>query len=204
MGGVAGVVLTPLMEAWAAKVQQEFQRRGQEVAGGAADASHLDEDEVVERILTSHHLQPLVMRVLDAAARTDSTPKLRALGAVLGEAVTIRPRQVDEDLFIVAALDDLEPAHLRVLEALEGSAIALVPTAVGWTSTTLVPALPDLTAIGLHAALGGLVRHGLVDTQYIGDTMGEIGYEITEFGHAMLEVMRISPECPPGEDSLRD
>lgn len=182
-----GPVLTPVMEAWVKNAQEEWQRRGNELATGAADASHLDEVKVVERILTSNDLQPLVMRVLDAAARTNSTRKLRALGAVLGEAVSSRPRRVDEDLFIVAALDDLEPAHLRVLEALEGQADP-ADSDVGWMSDDLAHAVADLSPVGRHAALGGLMRHGLVDTV---SGYGEMTYRITEFGHAMLEVMRL-------------
>jgi hypothetical protein len=188
VGGAIGTLTTPTLEAWVARCIEEFRQSGQQLAIGASDAAHLSEDEVVQRILEDASLQPLVMRVVDAAARTRSVGKLRALGAVLGEAVSNRPRRVDEDLLIVAALNDLEPAHLRVLVALEGSADPTHPER-GWTFGAVEEAVPDLTAAGRQAALGGVISHGLVITTSL---YSATGYELTEFGRAMLAVMRLS------------
>jgi hypothetical protein len=176
------------MEAWAEKIMQECQRRGHEITDSASVSSGLEPDEVVQRLLTTDELQPLVMRVLDAAARTDSTRKLRMLGTILGEAISNRPRPLDEDLLIVAALDDLEPAHLRVLEVLERPVDDPQNPDARWWAGNLENAVPDLTVVGRQAGIGGLLHHGLaVQTSLY----GAIGYEITEFGRAMLEVIRL-------------
>ena len=176
--------MTPAMEGWAERIRQEFQRRGQVITDGAAVASQLEPDEVVERLLTTDGLDPLVMRVLDAAAHTDSTRKLRMLGTILGRAISNKAPPLNEDLLIVATLDDLEPAHLNVLEVLEDG---------GLSAANLENAVLDLTAVGRQAAIGGLLRHGLaVQTSLY----GALGYEITEFGRAMLEVMRLPLPAP--------
>jgi hypothetical protein len=177
------------MEAYAERMWQECQRRGQVMTDSAAVASQLEPDEVIERLLTTDGLDSLVMRVLDAAARTDSMRKLRMLGAILGQAISTPSRPLDEDLLIVAALDDLEPAHLKVLEALDEHG-GLSPE--GHPKNAVPPsldnALPDLTVVGRQAGIGGLLRHGLaVQTSPYGGS----GYTITEFGSAMLEVMRL-------------
>jgi hypothetical protein len=175
-----GTVMTPAMEGWAERIRQEFQRRGQVITDSAALSSQLEPDEVIERLLTTDGLDPLVMRVLEAAGHTDSTRKLRILGTILGQAISNRAPRTDEHLLIVATLDDLEPAHLRVLEVLEHG---------GLSPANLENAVPDLTVVGRHAGIGGLLRHGLaVLTSPYGVAPG---YEITEFGRAMLEVIRL-------------
>jgi hypothetical protein len=50
---------------------------------------------------------------------------------VLGEAVSARPRRVDEQQLIVAALRDLEPPHVRVMEILEDQPIQLIRMLAG-------------------------------------------------------------------------
>ena len=63
-GAAVGVVLTPAMERWAAKCIDELRGRGQILADAASLTSGLSEDEVVERLLDSEELQPMVARVL--------------------------------------------------------------------------------------------------------------------------------------------
>jgi hypothetical protein len=146
-----GTVMTPYMEAYAERMMQEFQRRGQVITDSAAVASQLKPDEVIERLLTTDGLDPLVMRVLDAARHTDSTRKLRMLGTILGRAISNKAPPLNEDLLIVATLDDLEPAHLNVLEILEHG---------GLSAANLENAVLDLTVVGRQAAIGGLLSHG--------------------------------------------
>jgi hypothetical protein len=71
------------MERLVAKSVDEFRRRGDVLAEAASASSGLRQDEVVERLLQSVEIQPLVARVLDAAACTNSTDTLRLLGVVL-------------------------------------------------------------------------------------------------------------------------
>lgn len=182
---------TPIMEAWAGRSLRELQRRGEDVAAGASKSSHLDESEVVNRLLQDGDLQPLVRRVLDAAVRTSSVDKLRILGAVLGEAVAERPRSLDEDLLIVGALDAIEAPHLRILEAMRDPANASDHDNFAWTPDELAAIVSDLSHAGCQAALGGLQRHGLI--QLAADTYG-VAFAVTDFGRVLLDAMRLMHE----------
>jgi hypothetical protein len=119
VGAIVGAAVTPALEKWASLCIAEFKRRGVVVVGAAAVGSGLSEDEVLDAVLSDPDLQPLLSRILEAIAHTDSKEKLLLLGTVLGEAINNRPNRLDEDFLIVAALDDLEPVHLRVMELLE-------------------------------------------------------------------------------------
>jgi hypothetical protein len=185
-GAVVGAALTPPMERLVKKSLAEFTRRGEVMAEAAAAASGLSEDEVTEVLVDDVELQPLLINIMDAAARTNNTQTLRAFGALLGEAVSTRPRRLDEQQLIVSALRDLGDPHVRVLEILEKLPVPESPT-MGWTADLVVAAATDLTAGGAEAALSGLVRHGLVRSTSL---WAAIGFELTSFGRAMLSVMR--------------
>lgn len=117
-GTFIGTLITPLIEDWVALCIQEFAPRGQTIVDAAVVTSNLDEEQVIEAITTSPELQPVVQRIIDAAARTNHEQTLRLLGAILGDSIGNRPR-IDEDLLFVEGIAGLGPAHLRVLEALE-------------------------------------------------------------------------------------
>jgi hypothetical protein len=188
-GAAIGVIAQPAMEWVVAKCVPEFRRRGEVVADAASSVSRLGQEEVVERLLESVELQPLVARVLDAASRTSSTETLRLLGLVLGEAVGDRPRTIDEDLMLIDGVRDLEPGHLRLLEVLEQPADRSNST-VPWGTEHIADVLADsLTPVGLQAALGGLLGRGLV--RPISGFDGG-GYAITDFGRAVLGALRRS------------
>ena len=118
-GAIAGVTATPALSRWMSLCLAEFKRRGEAVAEAAAVSAHRSEAEVLDCVVSDVGLQPLVSRVADAVAHTDSQEKLRLLGTVLGEAISNRPKRLDEDFLIVAALDDLQAVHLKVMEVLE-------------------------------------------------------------------------------------
>jgi hypothetical protein len=188
-GAVAGMALTPMSERWIARCIKEFRPRSQVLAEGATLTSGLGEEEIVERLVESPELQPLVARVLDAAARTNSTETLRLLGAILGASVSDRPRKIDEDLMFVDVITGLEPGHLRLLELLENDADQSNPD-VAWTVETITAADPDsLTAAGRHAAIGGLLARGLIRPM---STLNGGGYMISDFGRALLAAIRRS------------
>jgi hypothetical protein len=159
-GALIGAAVTPVMERWLDACADEFRRRRDVVVRGASAASGLAEDEVVERLLESVVSQPLVARVLDAAARTDSFEILRLLGGVLGESVRDRPRKIDADLMLVDGITGLTTGHLRVLEVMEGQANPDNPD-VAWGPNGVTAQLGgSLSAHGVHAAVGGLVGTG--------------------------------------------
>jgi hypothetical protein len=130
-----------------------------------------------------------VARVLDASFETSSTETLRLLGAVLGEAVSNRPRRIDEDLMLVDGIRGLEPGHIRLLEQLEQPANASNDS-VSWGVERIAEVMDDtLSPVGLQAAIGGLVGRGLIRRSSGLD--GE-GYLITEFGIGLLGALRRS------------
>ena len=187
-GAAIGVIAQPAMEWVVAKCVPEFRRRGDVVAGAASLASGLGQEEVVERLLESVKHQPLVARVLDAAARTNSTETLRLLGFVLGESVGNRPRTIDEDLMLIEGYPGSEPGHLRLLEVLEQPADPSNP-AVFWGREHIATDMGgSLSPVGLQAAIGGLLGRGLIQSM---SGFGG-GYEITDFGRAVLGALRRS------------
>lgn len=188
-GAAIGVIAQPAMEWVVAKCVPEFRRRGDIVADAASLASGLGQEEVVEHLLESVEHQPLVARVLDAAARTNSTETLRLLGFVLGESVGDRPRTIDEDLMLIEGIRDLEPGHLRLLEVLEQPADPSNP-AVFWGMEHIAAVVGDsLSPIGLQAAIGGVLGRGLIQPR---SGLDGGGYAITDFGRAVLGALRRS------------
>jgi hypothetical protein len=175
------------MERWFARIGREWSRRGAVIVEAAAARAAIGPEQLVERLLEADDLQPLMARILDAAARTDSAANLQILGTVLGEALSDRPRQIDDYLVIATAVNDLTLAHIRVLEVLEGPADPDHNDA-SWTSRTVEEAISDVSTLGIQAALGGLVRHGLVRTE---SGYGALTYSLTEFGRALLDVIRL-------------
>jgi hypothetical protein len=185
-GSVVGAGIVPVLERWFSRIQGEFGRRGRVVVEAAGSRGDMTPDEVLERLLDADDLQPLMTRILDAAARTDSVLNLRILGTVLGEALSDRPREVDDYILIATAVNDLGPAHVRVLELLEGPAD---PTDADrrWTAGEIEERIGSVSPLGTQAALGGLVRHGLVQN----DAGFGLTYSLTKFGHALLDLIRL-------------
>jgi hypothetical protein len=193
-GALVGMTLTPVSERWIARSIKEIRPRSQVLAEGASLTSGLSEEEVVERLVDSPELQPLVVRILDAAARTNSTETLRLLGAMLGASVADRARRVDEDLMLVDVITGLEPGHLRLLELLEGPADPSNPDLV-WNDEKIAAADPDsLTTTGRQIAIGGLLARGVIQSVSV---FGGIGYSITDFGRALLDALRWSTQLQP-------
>jgi hypothetical protein len=189
VGAFAGQVLTPASERLIGKCLDELRGRGRVVAEAASLTSGLAEEEILDRLLESDELQPLVARILDAASRTNATETLRLLGYVLGESVSNRPRKIDEDLLLVDILTGLEPGHLRVLELFESPADPSNPD-VNWGVENITATMADdMSAVGSQAAIGGLLARGLIQTM---SGFGGGGNQITELGRALLSAVRQS------------
>jgi hypothetical protein len=100
-------------------------------------------------------------------------------------------------LLIVAALDDLEPVHLRVMELLEQPADPENPDQ-GWLDSMIEEQIVGVSRVGCQGALGGLVRHGLVAIK--GAFGGNI-YVLSDFGQALMAVMRQVAATMPSRNS---
>lgn len=188
---VAGAVLTPPMSGLARAVAKEWASNGAEVAHAAAAAAGLTHDKLMDTLADEDELHPLLRQVLEAAERTGDIRKLRTLGTVLGEAVTSRPRRVDEAAIIVAALRDLEPAHVRVLELLQQPGPDETPNTEAtqaWLPQSVAQNLPEVMPSLVAACLNALTRHGLATTRATWN--GGSRYELTEFGQVMIDVLR--------------
>jgi hypothetical protein len=177
----------------------EWTRRGDVIASSAAHASAVTVDEVLERVVADPDLQPLIALIVDVAARTNSTAKLGALGAVLGEAVSSRPWSRADELLIVNALRDLEDGHIDMLRIMERTPVELLAPRMGlqdsnWRLDLLTEAGLSVTPLLARAYLSGLERNGLV----VAESGYGLSYEITDFGRAMLGVFRAAGEVAGG------
>jgi hypothetical protein len=190
VGAIAGAAVTPFLERWASLCIAEFGRRGPLVVEAAAASSGLPDGEVLECVVSDPRMQPLVSRILEAVAHTDSQEKLRLFGTVLGEAISNRPNRLDEAFLIVGALDELEAVHLRVMEVLEQEQPAGQDD---WSDNLIAEQLVGVSSVGRQGGLAALVRHGLVMTYpRMYPSYGLPVYELSDFGRALLHVMRKS------------
>jgi len=161
------------------------------MADAAAQVSGVAREELVALVVNHLEIQPLVLQILDVAARTNSTETLAALGAVLGDAAVVHHRTLDENVVIAAALRDLGPVHVRLLDVMTRTPADVLgdnPN-TAWTGAKVRMALPDLAPSLVQGALGGLIRHGLVN---ITSPWSAVGYEMSDFGRAMLGVFAAS------------
>jgi hypothetical protein len=186
VGAIAGVAATPALSKWMVRIFDELRGRGDVVAEAAAVSARRSEAEVLDCIVSDVGLQPMVSRVVEAVAHTDSEEKLRLLGAVLGEAIHNRPSRLDEDFLIIAALDELQPVHLRVMEVLEQPANPEDPDQ-RWYDSLIEERIVGVSRVGWQGALGGLIRHRLV-RDFPG--WGIQLYELSDFGRALIDVVR--------------
>lgn len=120
MLGAAGVQAA--VEATGLVFQSLSERRRQQtsvplVVGAAVVGEPVDS--FARRLAEDERLQPLVMLALTSAADTGLEPKLRALGAVLADAMQDQAT-LDLDWLIADALSVVEAPHLVVLNFLNG------------------------------------------------------------------------------------
>lgn len=122
MLGAAGVQAA--VEATGFVFTKLTERRRQQVAVplvvGAAIADE-SVDSFAARLASDERCLPVATLVLTSAADTGLEPKLRALGAVLADAVS-DDANLDLDWLIADALSVIEPPHLVVLSFLDGVA----------------------------------------------------------------------------------
>lgn len=115
---------------------------------------------------------------IDAGTRTAYPDKLRALGRALAAGVS-DVALVDPERLAVAALDDMEAPHVKVLrhiaeeEPPKSPSRARLSWSVGWSGEALARDLPEVAPV-LAPILATLQRHALIelDTR-LGDAMSQ-------------------------------
>jgi hypothetical protein len=139
-------------------------RNSERVLEHAVEAGSDALDELVDRVLDDPQQIQLVGQALAAGAATAYEDKLRALGIALAAGlepgVLIHPH-----VLVVAAIADLEPPHVQVLQLLAGDlAQADLPLSRrgSWTISTLARRHPELRQV-LGPVIATLLRHGLVE-----------------------------------------
>ncbi|WP_432521482.1 hypothetical protein [Kineococcus sp. SYSU DK006] len=146
-------------------------------------------EEMADAIAADPRLVPLLQRLLFAAGMNGYDPPLAAMGEALGRALD-DDGALDESTLLIQVLDGITPVHVQALELLESPAPGrTAENHVVWTNGNLLrkSVSPHL----MEMALAGLVARGLVITpNIVGDADNTVGYDLTELGRAVLEVVR--------------
>lgn len=203
--------IAPLMTRMAELIFAEWARKNDVVVATALQTSGLGPDEFSGILAGDPELMGLTQRILGAASITGSEDKLRILGQLLGGAS--RGERLDETSLIVAALTDLEPPHIAVLNILArpapdeeeqrrttagtlGGGMRISPERTGdepvsWAAGAWLPShIQDELPLAPGFVLGCLsvlTRHNL--TRTLATYGGGQRFQITDFGRAMLDAM---------------
>lgn len=184
--GILGAAFAPIALAITSAAVRLLGRRRAEHAADtlldAAEAASLPLDDFLPKAVSDDRRHELFARTLRIAQDTARRDKRRALGRALAAGVMGDDARIDEEMLFVRALDDIDEMHIRLLARLT------VPS-MGWTAGTIVQADPGLRA-GVHALLGTLESHGLIESSRPvppgGMSRGEAIYSITDAGQAFL------------------
>jgi hypothetical protein len=155
-------------------------------------------DILEERVAGHDERVELLARVLEAAGRSTLEAKVRALGRVLADGLR-EGELLDEAFMLAAALDELEAAHILVLQFIaaahppsETGDGSKQPATRGWETDALVQELPDI-AVVVEPAVAVLARHGLLSASGGRNFPGHVGpaiYRISPLGTRCLFLLR--------------
>ena len=196
-GPVAGAFisagLTPVFE----RIADYDHRAGRNAAAVAQRGAHLaglTPTELAAWAEASPARLVLLARVVDAAWHFADDRKIEGLARVLAEA-TADDARLDLATLIVAALRELEPAHVQVLRAMTehvNTSDAFEDKQVGesgeWATSHLAAHLPHL-ADGMHYVVATLDRVGCIELG--GSRFGSASWwAVTPFGETCLDHLR--------------
>lgn len=200
VAATAGMMLTPYTTQLVQRAADEWRRKSEVVAETALAASGIaDPEEFCAKLSGDPDLIALAQKILWAASVSGNEHKLRTLGQLLGGAVGDRGDRLDEAQILAAALAELEPPHVVVLEVLTETAPDPKKTWEGaWFNSGQVRIRVPLDPEFVQACLNALTRHGLA--MAITDNQGTERYGLTKLGRAMADVMRKANSSQPGED----
>jgi len=184
--GILGAGAAPMALAIAhAAVKRLGGRRAEHAADtllDAAEAASLSLDDFLDGAVSDDRRHELFARTLRIAQDTARRDKRRALGRALAAGVMGDDARIDEEMLFIRAVDDIDEMHIRLLARLALPAGA-------WTAPSIVQADPGLAG-GVHALLGTLESHGLIESSRPvppgGASRGQAIYHITGSGQAFL------------------
>lgn len=175
------------------QVSREWGRNRSAALYAAECASGLTREELGAAIAEDPRLVPLVTRLLHAAGMNGHDRTLEAMGAAFGDAVRHRDA-IDECELILSSLADLTDAHTVVMLKLSEEAPVVEPYDPGrpdaqraraWRPDLLFQAVPLPERVTV-LCIAALVARGLIR---VSDTWAG-GYELTELGRVLLEVLK--------------
>lgn len=112
-----GPVTAPAGRRFARVLQREWSRNRSRVLELACHQAGLSREDLAERLERHPELVPLVTRVLHEAGMTGADRPLRVLAGYLGDALA-EPSHAEDVAVILATLNGLAEAHIRLLEML--------------------------------------------------------------------------------------
>lgn len=187
VGAVAGAMASPAAERFLYQVHKEIFERGDVVMDAIAYESELSTDQLFSLLTDQDELKAIFARVVLASSSTTMQEKLRGLGRALGRAI-VDDSRIDEAFCLVAALDEMELPHFRLLAKLTSPPVikGRDPEKIkGWTRAQILETGNGMELVG-HSILGVLIRHGLVaeipsnsvmgspPAQYLASDLGEL------------------------------
>ncbi|MET8092101.1 hypothetical protein [Micromonospora sp. NPDC005220] len=163
VGALVAASIKPALELVAVREGRGMQNIA-DVVTGVREATGLSPEEFGQWAGSSDGRLMLATSAFQAANNTMHEGKVKALAAVLAEGIN-DDAKLDLSLLIVAALTDLEAAHIRVLDAMvntNSDAHIAYPDVEGnrWPSSILEGRFPGLRS-GIAPIMATLERQGL-------------------------------------------
>ena len=204
-GAATGTLAAPVLQALINFLGLRFERarhKAVRVLADAAAQNGVSEDQLIGMAEGSSQKTELAAEVINAAARSTTEQKLKALAMALARGVQGDDNIAAQERITVAALADLEPLHISVMTCL----LSQPPTfsseeewqemmrnppdgAYGWLPGEMVDKLPE-TAPVIDAVFAALDRHGLVIDTAIGTIGYKARYAVTGFGRRCLNWLK--------------
>lgn len=168
-------------------VVAEWQRNNSDLIRRAERISGLSREDIAERLEAQPDLVPLTTRILFAAGTRHSDEVLKALSAVLAEALA-KPESVDDAHVYVDILEKLGAHHIRLLRRAEHLMLEFPRFGV-----------TDLYRdSGISEAMGRICLNDLVQADLLAEARTHVQavsvsntptYELTDSGRLILEVL---------------
>lgn len=179
------------------KAVEEHRRRHSTALLEAERRTGLQREQLAEVLAEQPRLIGLHSRLLYGIGMNGHDQVIRAMGLVLGDAVNALDR-VDECDIILMSIADLNGAHISVLQKLaedpppwstpySGNPPSDRPVKHGWNRGNILEAFPEEHRPVVGTSLLALVSRGLIEGMNV---FGGTGYSLSEWGQALLDVIR--------------
>jgi hypothetical protein len=201
-GALVGEAATVAMNQFRARAVDRARKRQTYVIDQAAKQAGVEPEILLERLSRTPRNEELVLRTLRVAADATLIEQLAALATALASAATTaEDRTVVWETAFVAALGELTPGHLALLQRFTWTANqnnlgdgsrefdAPVTTLNRYQLALAMPGFEDV----IDSLIATLEGHGLVASGFTGGAMlgGGVGgvtkWNLTEFGRTFLE-----------------